>query len=428
MNIDTQKTSILKIIGPGILFAGSAVGVSHLVQSTRAGGMYGLALVVFILLALLAKYPAFFFAPRYAAATGKSLLSSYRRQGKFALTFYGLSTLLTMFIGTAANLLITAGLVKAALGLDIDLFSTALIINAVGMALLMIGHYHWLDLVVKVMVVFLSIATITAAIVAIPMIDFSLSGQLVPSGYQLATVMFIAALVGWMPTPLDVSVWQSQWAVAKMRDSKYRPSLRESRIDFNVGYVMTLLLALCFVILGTAVMHNSGESFAGNPALFAAQVIGFYEQVLGAWSGPLVGLAVMSVMCSTYLTILDGFPRGLANLLLIVQGKEETADEPETTDKQRRTYHWLAMTMMVVGAMVILSYFLNDLGKFIDFATIISFLGAPIYALLNHRAITGPDVPEAARPCTAMRVWSICGMLTMAAFALVYVYLVFVLK
>ena len=53
--MDDQKTrGLLTILGPGILFAGAAVGVSHLIQSTRAGGIYGLALIAFILFAHLA--------------------------------------------------------------------------------------------------------------------------------------------------------------------------------------------------------------------------------------------------------------------------------------------------------------------------------------------------------------------------------------
>ena len=32
-----MKKNFLKSIGPGLLFAGAAIGVSHLVQSTRAG-------------------------------------------------------------------------------------------------------------------------------------------------------------------------------------------------------------------------------------------------------------------------------------------------------------------------------------------------------------------------------------------------------
>jgi len=33
---------IIKKLGPGLLFAGAAIGVSHLVQSTRAGADFGL--------------------------------------------------------------------------------------------------------------------------------------------------------------------------------------------------------------------------------------------------------------------------------------------------------------------------------------------------------------------------------------------------
>ena len=32
-------------LGPGLLFAGAAIGVSHLVQSTRAGADFGLSLI-----------------------------------------------------------------------------------------------------------------------------------------------------------------------------------------------------------------------------------------------------------------------------------------------------------------------------------------------------------------------------------------------
>lgn len=53
-----MKFSIKKI-GPGLLFAGAAIGVSHLVQSTRAGADFGFGLVWALLLAHLFKYPFF---------------------------------------------------------------------------------------------------------------------------------------------------------------------------------------------------------------------------------------------------------------------------------------------------------------------------------------------------------------------------------
>ena len=51
---------LLKKLGPGLLFAGAAIGVSHLVQSTRAGADFGFSLVWALILANIIKYPFFF--------------------------------------------------------------------------------------------------------------------------------------------------------------------------------------------------------------------------------------------------------------------------------------------------------------------------------------------------------------------------------
>ena len=49
----------LKKLGPGLLFAGAAIGVSHLVQSTRAGADFGWGFLWVLLLVNLFKYPFF---------------------------------------------------------------------------------------------------------------------------------------------------------------------------------------------------------------------------------------------------------------------------------------------------------------------------------------------------------------------------------
>ena len=38
-------SSFKKTLGPGILFASTAIGVSHLVQSTKAGALFGFGLI-----------------------------------------------------------------------------------------------------------------------------------------------------------------------------------------------------------------------------------------------------------------------------------------------------------------------------------------------------------------------------------------------
>lgn len=46
-----------KKLGPGLLYAGAAVGVSHLIQSTRAGADFGYQLIWAILIVIILKYP-----------------------------------------------------------------------------------------------------------------------------------------------------------------------------------------------------------------------------------------------------------------------------------------------------------------------------------------------------------------------------------
>ena len=104
-------------LGPGILFAGAAIGTSHLVQSTRAGAMYGLGLVGIVIFANLIKYPFFRFGPRYTAATGMSLIEGYRRIGPLALLLVALMTFAVHVIVIAATAITTAGIGLASLGL-----------------------------------------------------------------------------------------------------------------------------------------------------------------------------------------------------------------------------------------------------------------------------------------------------------------------
>ena len=60
---------MIKKLGPGLLFAGAAIGVSHLVQSTKAGAEFGFGLIWALILSNIFKYPFFLYGPKYAAAT-----------------------------------------------------------------------------------------------------------------------------------------------------------------------------------------------------------------------------------------------------------------------------------------------------------------------------------------------------------------------
>jgi len=420
----TGRATWWRALGPGVLFTGAAVGVSHLVQSTRAGAGYGLALLPFVLLALLMKYPAFRLGPHYSAATGHSLLEGYRKQGRWALVVYGLLTLGTMFTVQAAVTLVTAGLFSHLLGLrPAPVLYSALLLGLCA-ALLAVGRYRWLDRISKAVVVVLAVSTLLATALALPRLgpetlhfwpDFA--------HFQKTDAFFVVALVGWMPSAIDVSVWQSLWTLARARDSGHRPSVQESALDFHVGYVGTGILAFCFVILGAAVMH--GQQPAASAGAFAAQFVDLYVETLGPAARPLIALSSFFVMFSTTLTVVDGFPRALSMLAARLRGPEGDGLAEQDLPPQRRTY-WLGLVVLGVGSLLVLALLLTSLRAMVDLATTLSFLTAPLLSVLNHRAVFAVDLPAQDAPSESLRRASLLAILAQGAFALYYLALRFV--
>jgi Mn2+/Fe2+ NRAMP family transporter len=427
---EESRKSFLKALGPGLLWAGAAIGVSHLVQSTRAGAAFGLGLMGVVIFANIFKYPAFSFGPRYAAATGTSLLEGYRRQGTWALVLYGLLTLGTMFTVQAAVTFVTAALFANLVGWSGSVLGIPgfVVISgglmAVCATLLLIGHYKWLDKIIKVVVLVLTLTTFVSTAVVLTRLPYD-SFRILPQGDWLttaATAVIICGLIGWMPSAFDISVWHSLWTLARRRETGVAPSVRDAMVDFNVGYFGTALLAVCFILMGAGVMYGSGQEFSPAPHVFAGQIIQLYTDNLGAWTGPVVTVAAFAVMFSTTLTVVDGFPRALATLTARFKGPEE----PGVPDAISRRAYWVSLGVLFAGSLLVIQFFLKSLTAMVDVATILSLLTAPALAWLNHRAMTGGEVPESARPRTAMRAFSWFGIGVSGVLALFFLYVRFV--
>lgn len=407
-----------RVLGPGLLFAAIAVGASHLVQSTRAGAAYGLALVAVIVLANVVKYPAFRFGVTYAASTGESLLSAYRAQGRWAVIAYLVVALGTMFAAEAAVTLVTVGLLKAVFDLQ---FSDAVVAAAVLMVsalILIVGGYRTLDRLIKLIMVVLAVATVAATLMVLPRIDWG-TLRWFPVGVEARDWMFLAALIGLMPTSLDISVMHSLWAREKALAARTAPTYGQSVMDFHVGYVGTVLLALCFVLLGAGVMHETGVRFETGAAAFASQLIDLYAQTLGAWSAPVLGTAAVAVMFSTVLAGLDGYPRAAVELERLLR-PDAPADRIES---RRRMVYRSAVVIQAAGAFLILLLFYRSLAWLVDLAAVLAFLFAPVVAWLNHRAVVAQPSAGKARPGPFLRAWSVCAIAVLLAMGMAYLYI-----
>ncbi|WP_417800156.1 Nramp family divalent metal transporter [Tenacibaculum sp.] len=400
-----MKKSLLNLLGPGILFAGAAIGVSHLVQSTRAGADFGFGLLWALLLVHIIKYPFFQFGPRYATATGETLLDGYKRLGKGVLISYFILNLATMFTIQAAVTIVTASLASNLFGISLDLVAWSVLIMLISIVLLGIGKYKFLDNLMKYIIAILTISTIVAVNIALVKTDKGFSfQQIVPSG--TAQVTFLIAFLGWMPAPLDISIWHSLWSVEKDKTTFIKIKPKQAIFDFNVGYIGALFLGVCFVMLGALVMYQSGESFSSKGTIFASQLINLYTKNLGEFSSVFIGVAAFTTMFSTTITTLDASPRAMEKSSFLLF--------PRTI----RLGYWFWLVLLTLGTSVILYYFLSDMVFLVRIATVLSFLTAPFYAILNYILITGKHTPKKYRPNIGLRILSLFGIVFLFGFSI----------
>ena len=399
-----MKLKLLQSFGPGLLFAGAAVGVSHLVQSTRAGADFGFGLIWALFLVHLFKYPFFQFGPRYAAATGETLLEGYRKLGKPVLAIYYLLNFATMFTIQAAVTIVTAGLAAELFGITQNLVIWSVILLCISILILVIGKYKVLDNLMKYIIILLTISTILAVIIALSKTNQSFSfTQIFPS--KPVEITFLIAFLGWMPAPLDVSIWHSIWSVEKNKSNLSRTPSKEALFDFNVGYIGTLFLGVCFVLLGALVMYKSGETFSDKGTVFASQLINLYTKNLGGISYIFIAIAAFTTMFSTTITTLDASPRAMTistNLLL---------------DKKTIFNYWFWIVFLLFGTFIILQFFIGNMGILVKMATILSFLTAPFYAILNYVLLFGKHTPKEFQPSIFTKVLSFIGIVFLIGFS-----------
>ena len=400
--------SIFKKLGPGLLFAGAAIGVSHLVQSTRAGADFGYGLIWALLLVNVVKYPFFQFGPRYAMATGESLLEGYKRLGKGVLLAYYVLNLGTMFTIQAAVTAVTAGVAARLIGIDSNTW-ISVTVALFCFTLLWRGRYSWLDKSMKIIILILSISTLVAVIFAfIQNTDIPITQSLPKNTHEWT---FLIAFMGWMPGPMDISVWHSVWAIEK---KKLNPStsLKSSLFDFNIGYLVTFVLGLCFIVLGATVMYGTGVSFSSSGTLFAGQLIGLYTSLMGNSWFVIIAVAALTTMISTTLTTLDASPRVMAHtsklLRLPILKKQQS---------------WILI--LTLGTCLIFVFLASEMGLLVKIATIFSFITTPFYAALNLKLVTSKHVPVKDQPKKWLQVASVLGILFLLGFSCVYLSVIF---
>ena len=399
----------IKKLGPGLLFAGAAIGVSHLVQSTKAGAEFGFGLIWALILCNFFKYPFFLFGTKYAFSTGETLLHGYKKIGDYVLYIYLLLSIVTIFTIQAAVTIVTAGLAVELFDFNNNIAIMASIILILCIIILTVGKYKLLDNFIKIVILILALSTLFAVGYAtnnnVVELNFN---QIFPD--EVSGIIFLAAFMGWMPAPLDVSIWQSIWTKEKLNLNnkiKYKSAL----FDFNVGYISTVFLGLCFVALGAFVMFGSGQTFSNNGSEFANQLIKLYTANLGENVKIFISVAAFTTMLSTTITCLDASPRSMSQTLKLLNHKKISGYNT-----------WILIISIVT--MIIFVFFESEMGTLIKIATILSFITAPIYAIMNYSLVNSSYMPKKFKLSRSMKFYSISGIIFLTIFSIWYITLI----
>lgn len=395
--------SKVKSLGPGLLYAGAAVGVSHLVQSTRAGAQYGYILIIAIILAHILKYPFFVLGPRYAKQHNQSLVNGFAEIGNWAIWILGVLTITTMFTIQAAVTIVTAGLVQKMTGVTFNAVSISIIILIICLSILQIGKFKILDHLMKVVMIVLSISTIVAFFLSFQNdVDYTAMAQSTFSLKNNQDLSFLVTFVGWMPAPLDIAIWHSIWVLVKPKEQSF-----DSDFDFKIGFYGTAFLGICFLVLGAHTLYQTGINLEASAGGFASQLIDIFVSNLGESFYWVITIAAFTTMFSTTITCFDAMPRVMGEISI----KMKLNQKLHSKSLWRYT--------LAVGTIFLLLFFVKDMKQMVSFATTISFLTAPVIAWLCLKVVR-KDENSAMLWSPVEHKLAILGILVLGVLSLVY--------
>jgi len=398
-------------LGPGLMLAAAAVGVSHLVFATQAGAEYGLSFIWLIVLISVLKYPAFRFAIDYASLTDRSLVHAYAQIGRVAMVWLFVALAVDIFIATAAVALVTAGLFISVFELPYSGPQVAIALCLVTGVILINGHYRKAERIVKTLVLVFSVLVLVATMLALPELGSGgrdLFGDITPSR---SLAVFAIAMTGWMPMPITGAIFISMWAREKKASSNLAIEHESARHDLNFGWILTIGLAVCFAIMGAAILFQTDRVAPASAGAFAAELLSIFTTVVGDWSYIVIAIAAIAVMWSGVFALMDAIPRVTARIVDHMSGRGEEAS----------SRYSLFLGVQFAGVTFILLFLMGSFGTFIAFATSAGFITAPALAYYNYRAVTSKEVSQHYVPSRVLLGWHWISFAALAAFAAAFI-------
>ncbi len=303
---------VIKILGPGMIFASLMIGETHLALQAYAGALYGMAFLWLVVLVHIVYYPIYEYGCRYAVASGKSLIEGYGelKYGKALFWYFFFFMLLTptLIMGSLV------GLIGAVLNTAFPFasFNTwCTITYIITTAIIIGGRYKLVEGISKIIMLVLVIITVFAFLTSPPSAGEFFSG-LIPSIPAVAGVWVVIVAMLRVPTDPAASIFLSEWAKEKRvewGDQKevLVSSMKKSLFDLRTGWIISFIVAIAFMGLGAVIFKPRGIVPEGLEV--ALRLSEIYTKTFGAWMFPVFIIAAFVAFWGGYVSVQDGIHR-----------------------------------------------------------------------------------------------------------------------
>ena len=294
----------IKQIGPGILVTAAFIGPGTITTCSITGASFGYTLLWGLLFSIIATIVLQEMSVRLGLIGKMGLGEALRQQFKNPLLKYisaGL-VLSAILVGNAAYE--TGNILGASLGMidltgieDVQLGELSIgiwgpVIGLLAFILLEMGSYKRIEKMIIGLVLLMSFAFITTAIMVGPAIMDVIKGAFVPS-LPDGSFYLLMGLIGTTVVPYNVFLHAS--SVREKWNSK--SDLKVAQTDLFFSIVLGGFISMSIVITAAASFYQSGIEIKGAGDL-AAQL----KPLLGNWAGVFMGIGLFTAGISSAIT------------------------------------------------------------------------------------------------------------------------------
>lgn len=290
-----RTTSVVRLIGPGLLVAAAGIGAGDIVSSTMAASAHGLQLLWVVALAAFLKSFLNEGIARWQLATGTTAIEGWSLHLPWWVRVYFAFYLVIWTISVSAALTSASGLGIATLTNGAVPRSWGAVAHSLaGCAVVFAGGFKGFERVMKVL-----IATMFFSIVACAALTFSdaggaLRGLVAPSipAHGGSSVLSVLGGIGGSIAMLAYNYW--------LREEKMAGAgrLRFVRADIAIAYAFTAIFGMAIMIVANQAFYVPGVQITNAQAVTKmAETLGaiigpagFYAYAIGFWAAVFASL------------------------------------------------------------------------------------------------------------------------------------------